>query len=142
MICYADDTLVLSTGRNFRQARDRINIQVAWVLHAIRRLGRTVSVHKTEVIAFHGKHKPDGIPEMQVGDACIQPRDRMKYLGIILDSRWSFGPHFEYVKAKAMQVVRALGRLMSNLRGPSENKRRLYLNVLLSDSLRRSDVER
>ncbi|KMQ90166.1 reverse transcriptase [Lasius niger] len=132
VVCYADDTLIIATGENFQQAGDRINAQVARVLRAIRGLGLIVSERKTEVIAFHGRRKPEDIPEVKVGGSSIQPRDRMKYLGIILDSRWNFRPHFDYVETKASKVIRALGRLMPNLRGPSESKRRLYLNSVLS----------
>lgn len=67
VICYADDILILSIGENFQQARDRINAQVARVLHMIRKLGLIVSEHKTEVTAFHARRKPDDIPEVQVG---------------------------------------------------------------------------
>ncbi|KMQ88705.1 reverse transcriptase [Lasius niger] len=110
VICYADDTLIIFFGG----------------------LGLIVSEHKTEVIAFHGRWKPDDIPEVQVGGTGIQPQGGLKYLRIILDSRWSFRPHFDYVEAKAAKVIRALGRLMPNLKGPLESKRRLYLNALLS----------
>lgn len=50
----------------------------------------------------------------------------------MLDSRFTFRPHFEYVEGKIAKVNRALGRLMSNLRGPSETKRKLYAQVVLS----------
>lgn len=56
----------------------------------------------------------------------------MKYLGIIIDSEWSFIDHFRYVENKAAKVSRALFRLMPNLRGPYEEKRRLYASVLTS----------
>ncbi|KMQ90129.1 reverse transcriptase [Lasius niger] len=50
----------------------------------------------------------------------------MKYLGVFIDSRWSFEDHFSYVADKVSKVTRALGRLMPNLRGPREDKRNLY----------------
>lgn len=56
----------------------------------------------------------------------------LKYLSIVLDSRLNFGDHFAYVAAKASKVAFSLGRLMPNLRGPSETKRRLYAAVITS----------
>jgi len=56
----------------------------------------------------------------------------MKYLGVVLDSRLSFTPHIEYVGKKASKVLRSLGLLMPNLRGPSQTRRRLYYNVVMS----------
>lgn len=56
----------------------------------------------------------------------------MKYLGIILDSRWSFKHHIAYASEKASRVARAVERLMPNLRGPQEPMRKLYATVVLS----------
>lgn len=53
----------------------------------------------------------------------------MKYLGMIVDSRLSFGPHLEYVEAMASRFMGSLGRLMPNLRGPLESKRKLFCNA-------------
>lgn len=49
----------------------------------------------------------------------------MKYLRVIIDSRWSFELHFNHVANKVSRVGRALCGLMPNLRGPGEAKRRL-----------------
>lgn len=70
---------------------------------------------------------PDfGIP---VGERFVRVTSAMRYLGVYLDSKMSF---VEYCRVddKTGSVSRALGRLMSNLRGPDEHKRRLYANVL------------
>lgn len=54
----------------------------------------------------------------------------MKYLGVMLDSRMTFIPHFRYVGEKVAVVMRALFRLMPNLRGPSKKKCRLYAAIV------------
>lgn len=36
----------------------------------------------------------------------------MKYLGVIIDSKWTFEPHFKYVEEKVTTVTKALERLM------------------------------
>ncbi|KMQ91208.1 reverse transcriptase [Lasius niger] len=56
----------------------------------------------------------------------------IKYLGVFIDSKWSFSDHFRYVDDKAGRVIRALNRLMPNLRGPDEKQRRLYANAIMS----------
>lgn len=57
---------------------------------------------------------------------------QMKYLGILLDKRLTFVPHFEYIENKATKFCGALCRLMPNQRGPREKKRKLYANVVNS----------
>lgn len=130
--CYVDDTFVMSSADTIGTAVARGNIQVTQVLNRIRRLGLEVAVEKTEAIVFYGKNKPPRSVKLQIGSKQVEARSTLKYLGIVLDSRFTFRPHFEYVEGKIAKVNGALGRLMPNLRGPSETKRRLYAQVVLS----------
>ncbi|KAI4473308.1 hypothetical protein M0804_015405 [Polistes exclamans] len=57
---------------------------------------------------------------------------RVKYLGVVLDSSFSFRPHFAALIPKAEGILRSLGRLLPNLHGPGEKKRRLYSSVIQS----------
>ncbi|XP_050450420.1 uncharacterized protein LOC126850972 [Cataglyphis hispanica] len=122
----------MSSADTISTAIARSNIQVARVLNRIRRLGLEVSVEKTEAIVFYGKNRPPRTVRLQVDREDIEAKPTLKYLGIMLDGRFNFRPHFEYVEDKIGKVNRALGRLMPNLRGPNENKRRLYAQVVLS----------
>jgi len=132
VIGYADDTFIVGTGEDVDTARSRVNEIVAKVLRRFDILGLSVAEEKTEAVLFVGKRKPDVDPVIRVGKARIKMAPRMKYLGIILDPKLNFGQHFAYTVEKAAKVNRALCKLMPNLRGPSEHKRRLYANVLSS----------
>lgn len=135
VICYADDTLVLGSGRDEETAVLVANVQVARVCRRIALLGLEISAEKTEAVLF-GRGRRRGrwarIPEIRVGTTVVPLRESMRYLGVYLDSRLSFKEHFNYVEAKCGKITRALSRLMPNLRGPCEKKRRLYANVLYS----------
>lgn len=50
----------------------------------------------------------------------------------MLDYRMSYKNHFKYIIEKVGKINRALCKLMPNLRGPSENKRKLYGSVVQS----------
>jgi len=54
---------------------------------------------------------------VRVKSALVYVTSHMKYLGVMLDSKLTFKPHFRYINEKVGKVTRALGRLMSNLRG-------------------------
>lgn len=45
-----------------------------------------------------------GNPRIRVGDTEIRVANKMKYLGVILDSRLSFILHIEYVEGKASKA--------------------------------------
>jgi len=131
VICYA--TLIVATAASILETRRRASAQASRVLRSIRRLGLTVAIPKTEAVLFHRPEQtPAVLPHVWGGDRAIQTQASMTYLGIKLDSVWSFLPHFHHVEEKANRVARSLSRLMPNLRGPGESKRRLYAHVLHS----------
>jgi len=130
VICYADDTMVLGAGSTVLDARSRANNQVAAVCRRIEILGLSIVPDKTEAVLFYGRTRPDVDPVIKIRRTYITMKSKMKYLGVILDPRMSFLPHFKSVRDKVTVVTRALSRIMPNLRGPSERRRRLYASVV------------
>jgi len=59
----------------------------------------------------------------------------MKYLGLVLDSRWTFGEHFARLGPRLRGEIAGLSRLLLNLGGPGEGIRRLYAAVVTSMAL-------
>ena len=60
----------------------------------------------------------------------IEWKKSIKYLGVQLDRRLSFGEHLEIATAKAIQCGAALTRLMPNIGGLRKAKRRLMASVV------------
>lgn len=90
---------------------------------------------------FFGRKRPDIDPVIRMGKAYIRMSPQMKYLGIILDPQLKFTAHLKYVEEKMGRVNRSLGRLMPNLRGPVEWKRRLFEYSVLDCSLWGTNLE-
>lgn len=130
-MCYADDTLIISSSTRLFDAIMKANIQTARVVRHIRELGLLVAEAKTEAVLFC-RRKPAVMPVVRVGSADILVGNSMRYLGVMIDGSWNFRSHFKYVESKASKVVRSLSRLMPNLRGPGERKRQLFASVLTS----------
>jgi len=59
----------------------------------------------------------------------------MKYLGLHLDSTWSFGEHFRRLAPRVEGVAIALSRLLPDLGGPGGRVRRVYAAVVNSVAL-------
>lgn len=133
IVCYADDTLIVATASGAFDAALRANIMAAYVVRCIKKLGLKVTAEKTEAVFFHGKkNKPRSMPRVYVDNTYIATTTSMKYLGVVIDSGWSFTDHFGYVESKKAKMSRALFRLIPYLRDPYEEKRRLYASVLTS----------
>ena len=65
----------------------------------------------------------------------IEWKKSIRYLGVELDRRLSFGEHLQNATAKAIQCGAALTRLMPNIGGPREAKRRLVTSEVKSKLL-------
>ena len=68
-------------------------------------------------------------------------KSSIKYLGVQLDRRFSFGEHLQIVTTKAIQCGANLARLMPNIGGPREVKRRLVASVVHTKLLNASSVQ-
>ncbi|XP_046742523.1 uncharacterized protein LOC124409151 [Diprion similis] len=134
VVCYADDTLVLSSAEEPSTTVALANTLIARVCRVIARLGLTVAAAKTEAVLFRQKRRGGIVtaPDVRVGGKVVPLTGSMKYLGVRLDPHLSFRGHFQALDARLGAVTRALGRLMPNLRGPSEARRRLYGGTMSS----------
>lgn len=130
----ADDTLIVSVADTYDEAKYNASMQVERTICAIRNIGLRVAVEKTEAMIFYGKkgRRPPNDDYFILEGKKIAIGKKLKYLGMILDSKLSFAEHFRYIQEKVEKVKRALCRLMPNLRGPHESKRRLYAYVVQS----------
>ena len=62
----------------------------------------------------------------------VPVRRRMKYLGLIIDSEWTFVPHFEHLVPRVTAAANALCGLQPNIGGAGLGVRRLYEGVVRS----------
>ncbi|XP_011858897.1 PREDICTED: uncharacterized protein LOC105556415 [Vollenhovia emeryi] len=62
----------------------------------------------------------------------VEVKGTMKYLGLLLDSRWRFDAHFDRLAARVRGEVGMFSRLLPNIGGPLDKCRRLYLAVVQS----------
>lgn len=132
LICYADDTILLTKGITPKNVISKANFCAARIIRDIESLGLKVAPEKTEAILFCRKPNEIGPLVVSIGDRDIPVNDSLKYLGIILDGSCSFKNHFRYIEEKASGIIRALWKIMPNLRGPDETKRKLYSHVIHS----------
>ncbi|KAI4474937.1 hypothetical protein M0804_014602 [Polistes exclamans] len=135
-VCSADDTVLLSLGRDLSEAIANAERDLDVLVSAIEELNLEVTSHKTEAMAFPAsalrRRRNVPAPAIFVRGSRVVIGPRVKYLGVVLDSSFTFRPHFAALIPKAKGILRSLGRLLPNLHGPGEKKRRLYSSVIQS----------
>ncbi|XP_033364968.1 uncharacterized protein LOC117242427 [Bombus vosnesenskii] len=62
----------------------------------------------------------------------VRVGSQMKYLGLVIDSQWTFEPHFDSLVPKVSAAANALCGLLPNIGGAGEAVRRLYEGVVQS----------
>jgi len=133
LVGYADDTLVLCSGASVGIVQSSLNTFMPYLLRRMDRLSLSVAAEKTEAVLFCGRRRADfADPLLRIGDVWVSMRPHMKYLGMMVDRNLNFRCHLKYIGDKVGKMTRALSRLLPNLRGPHEGKRRLYANVVAS----------
>lgn len=70
----------------------------------------------------------------------VSTKKAVKYLGLLLDNKLTFWEQLRYAADKAERATGHLSRLMANIGGPSEAKRRLLMSVVHSILLYGSEV--
>ena len=70
-----------------------------------------------------------------VGDCGITSKPSLKYLGVQIDARLRFDEHLEIAGVKAARVTSALARIMPNIGGPRQSRRKLLSSVVSSTIL-------
>jgi hypothetical protein len=136
VICYADDTLVTARGKTFRDAARLASAGGDLVAGRIHLLGLNIALEKTEAIWFHGpRQRLPSDAFITVGGVRTPVRAELKYLGLTLDCRWQFGPHFRGLSPRLLKAANTLSWLLPNLGGPSSRCRQLYAGILRSMAL-------
>lgn len=135
IVCYADDTLVLAAGESFETAVSLAEVGVACVVRKIRDMGLQIAPHKTEALWLYGRRQKPPNLAVNVDETRVEVGHHMKYLGLTLDSRWTFEEHFNRLVPRIQKVAGAMHKLLPNLGGPNEGVRRLYAGVIRSIAL-------
>ncbi|KAL4108057.1 hypothetical protein QTP88_018314 [Uroleucon formosanum] len=131
LVGFADDTLVMVWGKTSDEVEATANSALDAVAAEIAALDLTLATEKTEAVMFKRKYK-DVVPRLVLSQTQVTMKRSIKHLGIIVDDNLNFNEHVDTVARKAQKVMQALGRLMPNVGGPKESKRKLLASVVHS----------
>ena len=110
-IAFVDDFTAWVTGPTAQSNREGIETIVNEALDWERRSGATFEAEKTAIIHFAPKaHKSDSEPFTIKGET-VEPRDHVKILGVIMDTRLKYKEHIARAASKGLEAAMELRRL-------------------------------
>lgn len=122
------DTLEVLTNETIRRASMWLNAN-----------GLDMAVHKTEAVLITDK-RAFTPPELILEEEIVPWSRSVRYLGVQIDGGLRYADHVTTIAEKAATTATALARLMPNIGGPSECKRRLLNSVVHSKILYGAEV--
>ncbi|KAL4082656.1 hypothetical protein QTP88_029717 [Uroleucon formosanum] len=134
LVGFADDLAVVGVGVTGESLEEAVNPTLAAIDEWMWSRGLELAHQKSEAVIL-SRRRAFVPPQLTVGGHPIPLRGSLRYLGVILDKKLTFAAHVETVAGKAARSTTALARLMPNIGGPVQWKRRLLTSVVDSQLL-------
>lgn len=130
-IAYADDLVLLTTGHSKDSIELEIQLAMIRVDNWMRSKMLQLAPQKTEVVMLVSSRN---VPEVtvEIGNIQIKSKTTAKYLGVVFDQGMRMSAHIKSVADKAEKVATNLSRIMPNVRGPQNSKRKMLAAVVYS----------
>ena len=134
IIGFADDALVVCAADDVGILELRINESLWRAKRWLNSRGFKMAPEKTEALLVTDRRSFQ-FPRIVFGEHEVEWKTSIKYLGVQLVRRLSFGEHLKIATAKAIQCGANVARLTPNVGGPREAKRRMVASVVHSKLL-------
>lgn len=131
LVAFADDVAVIAVAHNAELIEELVNHTLNEIAEWMKENGLKLAPEKSECVVLTKKYAYRD-PELFIEGCLVPVRRSIRYLGVYLDTRLSFGVHVAKVTAGARKAATVLGRLMPNVGGPMQCKRSLLMSVIHS----------
>lgn len=130
-LAYADDVALVAEARDSIQLEQLLTASAQIVKNWLTNTGLELAVHKCEAMVVTKTHTHNDL-HITINGHQVTTSSSIKYLGLQINSKWSFAEHARVVAAKAEKVVQNLSKIMPNISAAKSSKRKLLSNVVHS----------
>lgn len=134
IFCFADDAIIVCSAEDPEILGIRVNESLRRAKQWLDSRCLQMALDKTEALLVTDKRLYES-PKIEMDGIEVPWGNHLKYLGVMLDRRLSFVPHIDMMTKSAIKCGGSLSRLMPNIGGPREVKRRLVASVVHSKLL-------
>jgi len=139
LVAFADDVAVVALALNAELVEQLVIPTLVDIVEWMTTNGLRLAPEKSDCVVLTNK-KAFRNPDLHIQNCRIPVERAIRYLGVRLDTRLSFEDHAISVAAGERKAATALGRLMPNVGGPSQSKRKLLMSVVHSRLLYGAEV--
>ena len=131
IVGFADDIAIVVVAKLLEEIKDVCTDSIDIVKCWLKGVGLELEQQKTEIVLISSRKVKEAI-SLNIGDNPVDSKDSVRYLGIMIDSRLSFREHLKVTGEKAAKVSAMISRIMPNIGGPSQPRRKLLTSVVVS----------
>ncbi|VVC46488.1 Endonuclease/exonuclease/phosphatase,Reverse transcriptase domain [Cinara cedri] len=131
LVAFADDLAVVATGHDTPTLEDVGNQALTRVAEWMAENGLALSTGKSEAVVLTSK-RGYAPPAFAIDGVPIRTEEAIRYLGVRLHRTLGFKAHLQAAAARAQKTAMALWRIMPNVGGAQQRKRRLLASVVES----------
>lgn len=131
VVGFADDAIIVAIADNIYALKLRIDESLWRVKRWLDSRGLDMAVQKTEAVLVTRRKKFEW-PRLEIDGQEVAWMKSMTYLGVVIDRQLSFGAHVNAAAIKGLEAAGTMAKLMPNVRGPREKKRRLIATSTMS----------
>lgn len=128
LVGYADDIAAVISARDTEEAERKLKQVMIRVKTWMDSHGLSLATQKTELLLLTRRHIATEIA-LNVDGITLHTKRCLNYLGIRLDPKMTYSNQIHHAAAKAARITAQLSRLMANIGGPTQIKRRLLMEA-------------
>lgn len=132
LVGFEDDIALVIKASDIKSLDERANVCLRKIDQWLQDHYLDLAPGKTEAVLFRCPRNVPTKTNFCLRGQIIQPKKTVKYLGVYLNWQRTFGTHVTEVCLKAGDRAARLSRMLPNIGGPSEIKRRLLVGVVQS----------
>ena len=130
-ICYADDLAIVITASSKEKLTTKVENSLEEVCRYMKQNKLKIANKKTKAILLRSAGNIDDVT-FKIENDRIRPVHTVEYLGFTINKSLRFKNHIDKACEKARKTAKALSALMPNVRGPTENKKKVMCMAIQS----------
>ena len=118
LISFADDLVLMCTALDITQLETKVNTAVALITDWGRSIKLSFNEAKTQAMIFT-KTRQLPTPNFYMNGALLETVNSFRYLGVILDNKFTWRKHLTHVQQKAIKLISTISAVTRNTWGLS-----------------------